>query len=134
MTEKLNQSLINLGRALDRLDEALAEPTTNPLAIDGTIQRFEFGLELFWKTLKRLLAVEGVEATTPRDTLKHAHRAGWLSSEAAWLQMLRDRNETSHISNEEMALRIYTSIRANAPEMRTVYQRIRGRATQITPV
>ncbi len=52
---RLRQSVENLGRALERLDEALAVPLDNPLAIDGTIQRFEFALELFWKTLKRLL-------------------------------------------------------------------------------
>ena len=62
---KLRQSVDNLGRALARLDEALAEPLANRLAIDGTIQRFEFALELTWKTLKRLLEREGVTATRP---------------------------------------------------------------------
>ena len=46
MTDTLGLSIANLGRALDRLEEALAEPMTNTLAVDGTIQRFEFGLEL----------------------------------------------------------------------------------------
>ena len=130
MTDKLTQSIANLGRALDRLEEALAEPTTNKLAIDGTIQRFEFGLELFWKTLKRLLAAEGIESSTPRETLKHAYRIGWLSNEAAWLQMLRDRNETSHVYNEEMATRIYESIRTNFPEMQSAYRYIANRLNQ----
>ena len=38
--------LLALGRALDRLGEALDQPEDNPLAIDGTIQRFEFAIEL----------------------------------------------------------------------------------------
>ena len=90
-------------------------------------------MELFWKTLKRLLAAEGVEANTPREALKRAYQAGWLTDEAAWLQMLKDRNETSHIYDEEMARRIYVSIRANAPEMRTVYDVIRCRVGEIVP-
>ena len=119
---KLRQSVDNLGRALARLDEALAEPLANRLAIDGTIQRFEFALELTWKTLKRLLEREGVTATTPpRATLKQAYAAGWLSDETPWLQMLRDRNETSHIYDEKTARRIYDHIRANVPELRRVH-------------
>ena len=126
MTDKVTQSIVNLGRALDRLQEALAEPSTNKLAIDGTIQRFEFALKLFWETLKRLLAAEGVESSTPRETLKHTYRAGWLNDESAWLQMLKDRNETSHVYSEEMAQRIYDSIRANFPEMQSAYDHARN--------
>jgi hypothetical protein len=37
MTDKLNQSVANLGRALDRPEEALDEPVSAPLTIDGTI-------------------------------------------------------------------------------------------------
>lgn len=67
---KITQSLVNLENALSRLREALQEPHHNALIIDGTIQRFEFVLELYWKTLKRLLANEGIEANTPKETLK----------------------------------------------------------------
>lgn len=44
---KINQSLTNLGHALARLREALQEQEANSLAIDGTIQRFEFVMELY---------------------------------------------------------------------------------------
>lgn len=46
--------------------------------------------------LKRLLLSEGIEAKTARETLKEAFQVGWLQNEYAWLQMLKDRNETSH--------------------------------------
>ncbi len=115
---RLRQSVENLGRALERLDEALAVPLDNPLAIDGTIQRFEFALELFWKTLKRLLEAKGRQVSLPRDVLKHAYAEGWLDDEVSWLQMLKDRNESSHVYNEETARRIYGHVRDNFPEMR----------------
>lgn len=121
---KVEVSLRNLLRALDRLGEALEVPESNTLAIDGTIQRFEFALELFWKTLKRLLAEEGVETFTPKDTLRKAFQAGWLTDEAAWLQMLSDRNATSHIYDEETAKRIYDNIRRNYSEMVKVFEGI----------
>lgn len=124
---KVEVSLRNLRRALDRLGEALEVPESNTLAIDGTIQRFEFALELFWKTLKRLLAEEGVETSTPKDTLRKAFQAGWLTDEAAWLQMLSDRNLTSHIYDEKTAKRIYGNIRRNYPEMLGVFEGVEAK-------
>jgi nucleotidyltransferase substrate binding protein (TIGR01987 family) len=120
--EKLQQSLINLEAALERLQEALQEPTDNSLVIDGTIQRFEFVIELYWKTLKRLLAYNGIQTHTPRDTLRQAYQANWLKDETLWLQMLNDRNQTSHIYNETMARQIYDRIKTYAPEMTQTYQ------------
>ncbi len=107
---KIRQSLHNLEKALSRLKEALAEPIDNEIVIDGTIQRFEFCIELFWKTLKRLLLFEGIETKTPRETLKQAYQIGWLNDETAWLEMLKDRNLTSHIYDEVMAGEIYNHI------------------------
>ncbi|WP_268811322.1 HI0074 family nucleotidyltransferase substrate-binding subunit [Virgibacillus dakarensis] len=71
---KAMQSLVNLEKALDRLEDALRVDEMNSLYIDGTIQRFEFSLELYWKTLKRLLAEEGIETKTPREALKQAYK------------------------------------------------------------
>jgi hypothetical protein len=48
------RSLDALGRALDRLREALAEPEANPLAVDGTIQRFEFAFPEMERTYRSL--------------------------------------------------------------------------------
>lgn len=50
--------LKKLGDALDRLAGALGVPAEQPLAVDGTIQRFEFCIELAWKML-RVLIEEG---------------------------------------------------------------------------
>lgn len=115
---RIRQSVRNLSRAVDRLAEALAQPPANSLAIDGTIQRFEFTVELFWKTLRRCLEAEGVAPGTPRDTLTSAFHAGWIDDETAWLSMLRDRNQTSHVYDEAAAQAIYSRIRGYFPVMR----------------
>jgi nucleotidyltransferase substrate binding protein (TIGR01987 family) len=128
MNDELGRSLGQLERALDRLREALAQPATNPLAIDGTIQRFEFTIELFWKVMKRLLSREGVDARTPRETLRGAYAAGWLQDEIAWLDMLRARNDTSHAYDEALARRICDDVRRYFPEMAQTCQTLRERA------
>ena len=117
---KLLISLDNLERALQRLGEALKEPSDNSLLIDGTIQRFEFAIELLWKTLRRALLVEGIEINTPREALIESYQIHWLEEEAIWLSMLKDRNETSHVYNEEKAREIYDRIHDYYGEMTKV--------------
>ena len=128
MSEKTQQRLVNLARALDRLDEALAVPPDAPLAVDGTVQRFEFTFELAWKTAKAALQDEGVATRTPREALREAMRAGWLDDEEAWLSMFDDRNLSSHVYSEEVAAEIYARVRTNAPALRALYDRLRASA------
>ncbi|RCW74994.1 HI0074 family nucleotidyltransferase substrate-binding subunit [Saliterribacillus persicus] len=122
---KLKQSVRNLEKSLLRLEEALNDDHDNSLIVDGTIQRFEFTIEFYWKTLKGLLQAEGIEAKTPKETLKEAFQVGWLENEKAWLQMLRDRNETSHAYNEELALQIVKNIQGYFPEMKQTFFNLR---------
>lgn len=117
--------MLNLDNAMKRLEEALDEDPSNSLIVDGTIQRFEFTIELYWKTLKRLLLIEGIETKTPRETLKEAYQAGWLNREEDWLQMLRDRNATSHTYDEAAAREIVEHIHQYFPEMKKVFTLIK---------
>lgn len=96
-------------------------PADAPLALDGTIQRFESTFELFWKTVQRLLALEGITANTPRSCLREAYRAGWLADEARWLKLLESRNLTTHTYREELARQVYQDIREGLPELQTDY-------------
>jgi nucleotidyltransferase substrate binding protein (TIGR01987 family) len=121
----LKQLSDDLGRSLDRLSEALSVGVEAPLAIDGTIQRFEFTFELFWKAVRRLLARQGVEANSPKAVLQQAYRLGWLSDEQQWLDVLKDRNLTSHTYQEPLALEIYHRIPAHHAAMRAAFDQLR---------
>ena len=96
-----------LEKALQRLKESLTFDLSQPLVVDACIQRFEFSIELTWKTLKKCLAIEGIEANTPRECIQQAYAIHWLNDETAWLSMLKDRNLTSYTYKEDMALEIY---------------------------
>jgi nucleotidyltransferase substrate binding protein (TIGR01987 family) len=123
--KKVVDALEKLEAALKRLSEALSEDSSNPLVIDGTIQRFEFVFELLWKTLKRALEAEGIICQTPRETLKAAYQVGWLDIEELRLQMLDDRNMTSHTYDEPTANQIYQNIQTYYPDMFKVAQLLR---------
>lgn len=114
MNARRKQQLHSLQDALARLNEALIVPRTEPLAIDGTIQRFEFAFELLWKTARSVLLDEGIHAGSPRDVFRHAFGAGWISDENLWLEMLEARNQCAHIYDEAMAADVYGKIPAYA--------------------
>ncbi len=101
--------LKNLGRALDRLEEAVARKRKDQLQIDGTIQRFEFCFSLCWKTLKYILEEDGDKTlmTTPGAVFREALSTGLLQDKAVWEQMLLDRNDTSHVYDEAKAREIH---------------------------
>jgi nucleotidyltransferase substrate binding protein (TIGR01987 family) len=114
-----------LERALARLEEAVREPSVNPLAIDGTIQRFEFVFELSWKAMRNVLADQGIESVSPRSTIRAAYAARLIDDEPAWLALLQARNETTHTYDEERARRIYAVVVAAIPTLRAVVDRLR---------
>jgi len=126
--QPLKDSIRNLEKAIARLEEAITISPDNSIAVDGTIQRFEFVIELSWKMLKRALALEGIEAKTPREAMTEAYKAKWIDNENLWLSMLKDRNETSHIYDEKKALEIYLRIKTSyAGELRRILEFIKGR-------
>jgi len=116
---KLQDSLANLERAMSKLEDALRIPKDRELVTEGTIQRFEFVIELTWKTLKRALEYEGLHPKTPRESVKEAFRIGWLHDEQAWLDMLVQRNTTSHIYlHEELIDNNYEDIKKVTPTLK----------------
>jgi nucleotidyltransferase substrate binding protein (TIGR01987 family) len=53
-----------------------------------------------WKALKRYLDYLGIEAKAPRNVFKEAFSQGIIIDENVWLDMIEQRNLTSHIYDE----------------------------------
>ncbi len=110
--ERFAERKTELKKAVARLREAAAQPETGLLR-DAVIQRFEFTFELAWKSLKLYLERQGLDCGGPRSTFKMAFTEGLIGSAEdadVWLQMLEDRNLTSHAYDEALAARIYRNI------------------------
>ncbi|MBU1261383.1 nucleotidyltransferase substrate binding protein [bacterium] len=111
MREKVEYAIEKLEDGFLRLKEGLSS-AEDELEMDGVIQRFEFTFELFWKALKIFLEYQGIEAKTPRDSLKEGFRIGLLDEEKVYLDMLEDRNLTSHIYDKETVEEVFKRIKA----------------------
>lgn len=110
MQEVLNYAIQKLEEAYLRLSEG-AENTRDELDKDGVIQRFEFTFELLWKALKIFLEHQGIDTKTPRDSLKEAFRIDLFENEEIFLDMLEDKNRTSHIYDKQTSEEIFKRIK-----------------------
>ena len=114
-SEKLSLALKKFSSALGRLDEAVGAPPS-PIQSDAVLQRFEFTFELCWKALRIYLAeTEGIEVSSPKRTLKAAFRHGLIENteEQRFLQMLEDRNTSTHVYDERESLEIFARVRGS---------------------
>ena len=92
------------------------------------IKAFEYTFELAWNTLRDLLRSQG-DATLlgSRDTLREAFRLGLIDDGETWMQMIQDRNLTSHTYNRPTA----DAIVANISGLYLVrFQRLQQRLSQ----
>lgn len=125
--QRIRWRLLNLEKALRRLDSVLAMDLDEEKTIrDSAVQRFEFTFECCWKALYVCLVFEGIPVTeTPRRALVEAYARQWLDGEDFWLQMLEDRNNTSHEYDEEKAEEIYHRLPAYRDAIRAVLEKLR---------
>lgn len=95
----LKKSYVKLKKVSDIYDG------NNDIIRDSLIQRFEFTYELTHKTLKEFMKYLGVtlENSFPRTIFKKAYVNNLISDDKVWINLLEDRNSTSHIYNENMA-------------------------------
>lgn len=123
--QRIQQKCANLAKALQRLGAALETPMdSHKFIVEATIQCFEFCYELTWKILKVALEREGITANTPRTIFQEAYQTAWIHDEQLWLMMLDDRNLTSHVYNEKLAMEIYQRIKKYFFAMKAVHELI----------
>ena len=94
------QRFQNFDRAYMLLREALEQGPSvlSLLKKEGVIRRFEYSLELAWKTVRDFLEEGGlvISPVTPREVLKDAFAAKVLADRQVWIDMLDHRNLLSH--------------------------------------
>ena len=114
LMDKFQTKLNNFQNALATLEEAVSDfDKTALLSVrDGVIQRFEFTAELAWKTVREYLIDEGIaEINTSKSVMKAAFATNLVDDGDDWIQILNDRNATSHIYDEDEADKIFERIR-----------------------
>ena len=92
----------NFLNILKNADFAFAE--SNDIYRTGIVGQFNLTFELAWKALQEVMRLHGVaEAGTgsPREILQLGYKLGFLEDAAVWLLMLKKRNASVHMYNED---------------------------------
>ncbi|MFZ2226214.1 MAG: HI0074 family nucleotidyltransferase substrate-binding subunit [Candidatus Moraniibacteriota bacterium] len=108
----LKEKFSDLEQALIAWKKALDAPFSD-LNRDATIQRYEFSLELLWKTVKMYLKeYEGIECNSPKACFREIRVILDLSEEniEQCMAMTDDRNLSVHTYSEKMANELYARL------------------------
>jgi len=103
----------SLNIEISELDDIIADTVKS-----GIVQKFEFCIELLWKTLKvYLLEINGIDCSSPKLIIKEYFRNQDFSSKdyEILIGMINDRNSLSHIYNKEQFEDIYSRIIISLP-------------------
>ena len=100
-------------RHLHVLAQAPLQDLENEFIISGIIDKFFIQFELGWKVLKELLRYEGkatAASGSPREIIKAAYLYFDFLEEDVWLDMLRTRNDLTHIYDSARARALVAEI------------------------
>lgn len=107
---KLTAETQQLTEAISRLDEVLREPK-NDIVRDSAIKRFEFCMDLAWKTIKTRLEEEnGIIVHSPNNAFREAYKQGLIEYDDKWIKYVEARNNTVHTYKESLADEIYEKL------------------------
>ena len=76
----------------------------NDIYRTGVIGQFNLTFELAWKALQEILRLHGAEGAdtgSPREILQLGYKLGFVNDSAVWLLMLKKRNTSVYIYNEQ---------------------------------
>ena len=117
ITAKINTSLQAVNSFKKSLDIDLSR-LSSEIEIDtiknGQIQKFEYTLELVWKTLKSILySVHGVDLNTPKPVIREYAKLSNLTPEEieSMLAMIDDRNRITHEYKDHIMTDVYPKLR-----------------------
>lgn len=108
------QRFNNYSKALSQLLDGVELANSRKLSKleeQGLIQAFEYTHELAWKTLQDFLNDKGNEEIYgPKDVVRASFKYGIIEEGEIWMDMIKNRNKTSHTYNEETAKDIIIAI------------------------
>lgn len=129
--ERLYERLTLAKKALLALEEVACIEQPSTVERDAAIQRFEFTFEAVWKAAKLMLyESEGIDVGSPKGVIRACREIGLYDEKDTILalQMVDDRNLTTHTYNEALAIEIYRKLASYAPLLK---KWLKGIATKI---
>lgn len=106
-----------LVRANQSLKDSLSPAPANDRERDGSIQRFEYTVELSWRMIRKQLLALGRSdvSASPKPLIRAAASEGWIQDVDAWMAFIEARNLTSHSYKNDIAETVFKSAKNFPP-------------------
>jgi nucleotidyltransferase substrate binding protein (TIGR01987 family) len=105
------EHFVNAFKQLRNAQKLKSERQFTELELQGVIQAFEVSQELSWKVMKDFLEEQGkTDLFGSKNAVREAFNVGLISNGDIWLEMIKTRNITSHIYDENQVKIILTEI------------------------
>jgi nucleotidyltransferase substrate binding protein (TIGR01987 family) len=124
-------TVLEFERALATLHEALQELSKVSkqtqlaqyrMIRDALVQRFEFSIELAWKTSAKVL---GSSSTAAKPVIREMAQNSLISDVQKWFDFIEGRNKTSHAYDEDIAEQIVRIAQNFYPEAILLLERLK---------
>jgi nucleotidyltransferase substrate binding protein (TIGR01987 family) len=121
-------NIASLQKAYAQLDNAV-KVAKSELERAGAIQCFEYSYELAWKTLRKILILQGKQVfNTPRDVFREAAASGLITNPEQWFDFLDYRNQTVHTYDEQTAQEIFDMLPTFRDEIKKLIKHLESLA------
>ena len=118
----MSVSIQEFEKALMSLEKVLNMPKTD-VTRDAAIQRFEFCVELSWKTSKKVM---GTNTSAPKQVIREMAQANYISDVQLWFDAIDKRNITSHTYNESLAEEVFNFIKTFFPHAKELLIKLKA--------
>jgi len=112
--KKLKNQIKLLKKAYATIEKAFEKKKFNDLEKDWVIQRFEYTIELSWKTCKMFLIYEKLDfLPAPREIIRESFKLWIIWDLELWEEFLDIRNSMSHMYSEYVSWESFDYIKEN---------------------
>lgn len=117
----MNQSLLKAQSVFERFRRDMEDDRDKT----GAIRAFDFCYELAWKTMKRCLAVRGIETGSPRDTFRAAAAEKIIADLETWFEFQKKRDLAAHAYEQENLEAIVAIFDSFSEELNALIKRLK---------
>ena len=112
---ELTKAVVSLETSINLFDKKTASEDEKAAFRDACIQRFEYTIELSWKISMKTI---GSTAAAAKPAIREMARNNLIANPDTWMIFIEARNESSHSYDENVAQKVFSSIRLFLPEVK----------------
>ena len=120
---EFEKALLSLEQVLGMHDASAVHSPEQLAFRDAAIQRFEYCIELAWKSAVKTL---GLNTPSPKPAVRELVRNNLIEDPVVWIDFIDACNRTSHIYDEAVATGVFAEIKKFMPEARKLLQKLKA--------